>query len=96
MLNRRLLPIKYAIITMTSIVKYAYLPVVKISNGAETRKPLPIIEARGVTVARQKIDVLMHFVKSTKRAKKVETMTAMLLTIKYDLCFYTISKNVKW
>ncbi|MFT6099667.1 MAG: hypothetical protein ACJAYF_002217 [Arenicella sp.] len=52
MLKRNTEPIAYANITIAKIAHTALAPKMLPSNGATTKKPLPIIEANGVRVAR--------------------------------------------
>ena len=50
-------------------------PTVPPSSGAHTRKPLPMIEANGVTVARQLDDRASRREKARKPASKIATIT---------------------
>jgi hypothetical protein len=46
----------YAARHKPAITSGAYIPYDVSSNGPSTRKPLPIIDAKGVVIARQVVD----------------------------------------
>ena len=65
-------------ITIPPIASGASFPVAKINNGADTKKPLPIIDAKGVTVACQLFEVRNDLLKSNALTVKVEKMIKIL------------------
>lgn len=81
-LNRMLLPMAKAIVTMINMVTAANFPVVRINRGAETKKPLPIMDASGVTVARHMIDRRIFRLKSTTKENNVIPITIRLFSMK--------------
>tara|TARA_B100001750_G_C15299080_1_gene491307 strand:+ start:637 stop:831 length:195 start_codon:yes stop_codon:yes gene_type:complete len=62
--------------------------VVKINKGADTKKPLPIIDAKGVTVACQIFEVRKDLLKSNRLTATDEKMTKIL----FILIFYSTIK----
>ena len=68
-------------LTMATIAQGAARPTTSTSNGAITKKPLPIIEANGVTLALQIVFSLI-----AGRSKRVATASAIIGRAKSMAC----------
>ena len=68
--------------TMVSMAQTACPPKLCDNNGATTRKPLPMMEARGVTVAWQMREFLIPGVNNSNNVIAVIIMTAAVVSIR--------------
>ena len=72
-LKRKTEPIAYANTTIAKIAHTAFAPTILPSSGATTKKPLPIIDANGVRVARHSGEFLI-FGESKVNVKAMATI----------------------
>ncbi len=80
MLKRSEAPIAYAASTIPNIATGAHSATVLASSGASTKKPLPMIDAKGVTVARHADDVRVAGRVTTTTHARIPTTTAAVST----------------